>query len=312
MSAILTLDSLPGNTLFSKLHHYLETKADLDRTSHLITPETLPAESQRGETCKLKALADAMEHTSHRFKSNRLPLYKAGTTSLSLRELTKRQGSVVGEVYSIEMLRKTCFDAGYESKIYDPGNTDDYITTLERIVDDNYAPIVFYDMNASEDRFGTPYIGDGSNEHACVVMGYYKDKADETHFIITQWGYYYDFNGMELALSACHSLKNKREVETFVKCYNLHQHVTQWSRADLPLSDIHVKMDVPSRTSLPMKDTATPLKGKIMVVTEPRLQFTSHQEMCLFGTTKIAPSKEDLVCTKIRPFGSAEGNYSYP
>ena len=297
MSTIINLSELSGETVFKRLQHYLETQADLEKKVSLITPETLPAERQRGETCKLKALADAMAHTASLFKSSRLPLYKSQNFSLSLRELAKRQGSVVGEVYSIEMLRKTCFDAGYESKIYDPGNEDDYIKQLERLIDVNYAPIVFYDVDMSEARNGLPSISDGTNEHACVVVGYYKDHSDETHFIITQWGYYYDFNGMELALSACYSLADKREIETFDKYYTPNSPTTKWCRADTRPPEDFFKMGVPSRTSLPMKDTDTPLKGKIMVVTEPRGHYNPYQAMSLF-----APKEHKELYENIREF----------
>ena len=303
MSSEINLSILSGKSVLHKLLNYYTKHADLKKKFHVITPEVIPAETQRGENCKLKALADAISHTALKSKSKRFPLYKASKYSSSLRELAKKNGSVVGEVYSIEMLRKTCSDAGFESEVYSPGNTDDYVRTLEELVNANQAPMVFFDMDLGKERYGLPYIGDGNNEHASVVVGYYKNELDETHFIVTQWGRYYDFDGMELALSACHSLKDKRTEETFSKYYDTGLHNTQWLKKN-PAPERFIKLEsFPARTAAPMKDTDTPLKGNIMTVTRPRPQDNPVIKMSVF-----APPAEFKISTPyltLEPFRPA-------
>ncbi len=173
-------------------------------------------------------------------------------------------------MYSIESLIKTCNSAGYEAETYAPYNEDEYILQLQNLIDKNLAPMVFFDLDLTPmDRYGFPRIGDGENEHAAVVVGYYKNEYDETRFVVNHWGEYFDFDGMEPALSACHSLVEKRKVETFCKVMTAHGEKawvlkTKAHQFGIPLED------VAEQTALPMQDTHTPLKGKILVVTEPQ------------------------------------------
>jgi hypothetical protein len=291
MSNEIDLSELSGKNNTHKLLDYFKKTADLKQKFRLITPEIIPAAEQRGENCKLKALADAMAYTALKCKTNSLPLYKAKKYSSSLRELAKKNGSVVGEVYSIEMLRKTCSDAGFESEMHTPETPDDYIKTLEKLVDANQAPMVFFDMDRSDERYGLPYMGDGSNEHATVVVGYYKIK-DQTHFIVNQWGVYYDFNGMELALSSFTSLKDKRTVETFNKYYDTSNDNTKWLTTNTS-PWVYIKLgDVPARTAKAMKDTDTPLKGKIVVVTRPHAHDNPLVKMGVFDSSAESKTEQ--------------------
>lgn len=275
---MIDLLSLEGITVFDKLLNYYRIYADLSKKHHITSPDILPVEPQRGQTCKLKALADAMGHTSFKYKQPLKFLYKERTYPHSLRELAKKHGSVVGEVYCIEMLHKICADAGFESKVYEPFNEDAYILQLQELIDNNLAPIVFFDMDLSDERRGLPYIGDGKNEHASVVVGYYKNQCDETRFIVTQWNCYYDFDGMELALSTRHSLKEQRKPETFCKTYNETIAQTEWRLdSEINAPEISLLVGTPKRTALAMHDTDTALKGKIFVLTQPRPILGSAQ-----------------------------------
>ena len=98
-------------------------------------------------------------------------------------------------MYSVQSLVETCKDAGFESRIYEPINEDAYIEQLISLVNSNHTPIVFFDLDLSwSSRYGFPEIGTGENEHAAVVVGYYKTKWDETRFIVTHWDEYFDFD----------------------------------------------------------------------------------------------------------------------
>ncbi|GGI93229.1 hypothetical protein [Legionella impletisoli] len=85
------IDFNPQKSLLPQLQTYFKTHADLENKFHIITPEVLPASDQRGETCKLKALADAMGHTAKATHSHALPLYKNREYGVSLRQIAKKK-----------------------------------------------------------------------------------------------------------------------------------------------------------------------------------------------------------------------------
>lgn len=274
----IDLESLAGTRLLHKLLSYIKIHGDTKKKFHITCPEVLHTELQRGETCKLKALSVAIKHLAESFKHPYPALYKNKTHPTSLRQIAKELGSVQGEVYSLELLKKVCHKAGFESESYQSLNTDEYILHLEMLIDKNNAPIVFYDASLDGSRFGFPAIGDGNNEHAGVVVGYYKNEEDETHFIVSIWNSYFDFDGMELALSACHSLKDKRIPETFAKFFDATNQNTLWLLSKHEKYKMYLsQLDVKLRTALPMKDQDTPLRGQIMIVTKPRAPMLDEQ-----------------------------------
>lgn len=298
MSHQIHLNELSGQSLLHKLLNYFKQHADLKRTFHIVTPAVLPSEPQYGETCKLKALSDAMQHAAHLYRAPKISLYKHGKFGPSLRAIAKKNGSAVGEVYSLNMLEKICSDAGFESSSYATLNQDEYILQLEKLINKNKVPIVFFDMDLSEKRRGLPYIGQGENEHAAVVVAYYKNDADETRFIMSFWNQYYDFDGMELALSACHSLKDKRSAEVFAKVWNEDIPKTYWYLSSRPLFENEYHFTTKHRIAPEMKASDIPLRGKIMVVEQAKLT-TNFNKMVFFtapskNTSNPAPQIEEL------------------
>lgn len=266
---IINLNELPGRFLLDKFLHYFKINGDSTKPFHVTRPEVIPSQAQRGETCKLKALADAIEHAACKADAPSVPLYKNKRHPHSLRQTAKAQGSIVGEMYSLESLLTTCQSVGYAATHYAPSNEDEYITQLETLIDENFAPMIFFDVDLEPgQRYGHPHIGTGKNEHAAVVVGYYKNQYDETHFIVAQCGRYFDFDGMELALSSCRSLATQREIETFRKVQDEHGEKKWYLKNKAHLFGA-VLPRVPERVSSPMQTKDTPLKGKIMVVTEP-------------------------------------------
>lgn len=252
----------PGATFQDKFLNYVKERA---LKFHIISPLVLPAELQRGDNCKLKALADAALHiaTVSNGRVDGPRLYKAKGGGISLREYAKIYGSVVGEVYSLDTLRTVCEAAGFDSDAYMADEAEIYLAKLVELIEQNKAPIVFFDLDLTTYR---PYIGRGENEHAAVIAAYYKDGANKTRFIVTQWNNYYDYDGLELAQSSL-SLPNKREAETFTKCLDTRHNHHAWvknKRAE------HLEIEgLPKRTAAEMLDGELPLKGKIMVVKAP-------------------------------------------
>lgn len=257
--------------LFAGLLNYIKENATIEKGFHIAIPVTSTQIKQRGENCKLVALTQAIEHANNKSKIDfpRVPLYKNKSAPASLRQFAKAHGSVVGEMYSLESLVKTSADAGYNVKTFTPFNEDEYIRQLELLINQNLVPIIFYELDITPgERYGYPMIGNGKNEHAGTVVAYYKNDEDETRFIVNTWGKYYDYDGMELALSSF-SLAPKREVETFSKI-RLPNESTWWVlKHKAHIYEGTLLEHIPSRTALPMGENDTPLKGKIMVVDEP-------------------------------------------
>jgi hypothetical protein len=268
----LDLATLPGDYILHKLLNYIKLHGDVKKGFRIVSPEVLPDPSQRGETCKLAALSHAIEQAAQKSKSPYVKLYKDKTHPISLRRLAKEHGSIVGEMYSLGSLFKTCVSAGYKPESYGPANEDEYIEKLIQLVNERLAPVVFFDVTLGGERSGFPRIGDGTNEHAAVVMAYYKTAWDETRFIVTHWGRVYDFDGMELALSSF-SLVKRREVETFLKVTTM-DGKSAWFLKNKAHMYGTVQTDIPERTATAMTDTDMPLRGKILVVTE-RIPSTS-------------------------------------
>lgn len=275
--------SLGKSVLPELLMHFREVGASLERGYRIVSPEVLGIAHQRGENCKLTALSEVLVHAAHKAKRPCLPLYKDGKNPVSLRELAKRHGSVVGEMYSVQSLVETAKDAGFLLSVYSYTNEDEYIQCLMRLVDRNLPPMVFFDMEKSDDRYGLPYIGDGSNEHAAVVVGYYKNCFDDPHFIVTFWNEFFDIDGMELALSACHSLAERRKPETFKKV--ILEGESCWVLRDDEIDSDHIILaGIPERSAPEVKTFDEPLKGKIMAVTGC---FRAIPSQCFFKSPSV-------------------------
>lgn len=294
----INLSDLDGVLLLEKLTHYMQEHADISKPYRMTNPVAISQELQRGETCKLLSLSTAMGQVAGHHGVFFPPLYKGKRSAgPSLREIAKGHGSKVGEMYSVQSLVETCKDAGFESRIYEPTNEDQYIEQLISSVNDNHTPIVFFDMNSSWSlRYGLPQIGTGENEHAAVVVGYYKTEWDETRFIVTHSNKYFDFDAKELALSACYSLTEMREAETFVKVRS-QEGITQWilKEKSLRLGETLVATAGERRVT-ETSGAEDSLQSKILVVTKPRILEDSETsevewDMC------DAPEERKAICS---------------
>ena len=280
------------NSLFKyeNLLRYLSHHVGEGKEFHLILQpnEVYKSVRQRGENCKLAALAHAIEHIAVRTNSSFPHLYKEGNKGLiSLRQLAKQHGSKIGEMYSINSLLKTCSSAGFQSKWSTHDNEEDYINQLKNYLACNHVPIIFFDVDITvSEHHGFPLIdGDGSNEHSATVIAFYIDKYDRTHFMVEHWSQVFDFDGMELARST-NRLQERRSPETFYKIFNTTQQNTAWVLKK-NIGPNKIQLDNPARIASPIMDDEKPLKNTIMVVTEP------HQERNLFFSRPISKKTGD-------------------
>lgn len=284
------------------LGFYLQQNAGNDTIFYLISPLPSTQIFQRGETCKLYALANAINQEASKQNIIPLPLYKNKMhAQVSLRQLAKKNGSSVGEMYSIESMVKTAHDAGFSASVFAPNNEFEYINCLKEELAKNKAPIVFFDLDSNPGlNFKHPYIGNGNNEHAAVVVGCYDTYYGDTHFIVMQYNEFYDFGGWELALSSMYSLNDKRNVETFRKVEK--NNTTMWVLDNAISSQCRVIEGVSSRVARPMSDMDTPLKGKIISVSIleyiPIDYCFFAQNGGNFSANKTSPDKTTYVAKK--------------
>ncbi len=262
-STTISLHDLEGTTLEQKLSHYLETHAANSKMQHLITPLVIPFQAQRGESCKLAALGYAIGHAGKKEGRSAIPVYKDKTYPFSLRQIAKKiSNSQVGEMYSLEALMKVSLAVKYQPRAFKILDEQKYIETLDKLVHKNFAPVVFFDV---EKGSGAPYIGDGRNEHAAIIAACYTNKNGETHFLVTHWGRFFDFDGIELAASACKSLVEKREPETFVKVKQLNGK-NIWHLKSRAAEFGEIITSKGERMAAPIAEHETPLKGCFMVI----------------------------------------------
>lgn len=249
----------------------------------LVDPVTTSHIPQRGESCKLKALHEAMCFARSEDPDKVPPLYKDrgryGEGLFSVREVAKRYAaSAVGEIYTLDQLRRTAFFSGFVPKSYCPSTEDEYLFQLMRLLEQNQPVVVFYDCDLTPgERYGSPRIGDGGNEHAGFVVGYYLDPYDQPHFIVKIWDQYHDFDGMELALSAMNLLQ-QRKPERFVKVYDPEVRKNQWLLRS-GVADVSTWPAKMLRTAPKPKAGKVSLRGQLVALVEEKnkdqLEFPS-------------------------------------
>ena len=248
---------------------YISERAAIGAMCHIILPVVSIDQVQRGETCKLAALATGIKHTACKNYTSYSLLYKDRFFSSSLRQIAKTHGSKVGEMYSVNSILQTSFSAGYLSMAYAPTDPSEYANLLVNLIHNNTAPIVFFDMDPTPgENYGCPYLGDGRNEHAAVIAAYYYDQSGSLRFITTQWGSYFDIGASDLAISSFVSLVDKREPETFVKIDGGNDK-TLWCLKSRAIREGATILPVPERTASDMQPGDIPLKGKVIVVSMP-------------------------------------------
>lgn len=197
-------------------HHTLCTKPNI--------------QNQRGQTCKLYALSNAMEwlsdtysnqNTPHQVRKNNKGIKPKNKKTISIRQRAKEMlGSKVGEVYGDLNLIKLAKDNGFDNfKSISCSTIAEYCAIIKSAIDKNLMPLVFFDVNVSDYNQGQPYNSHGSHEHAAVVYGYYHTPKGELKFQIGQWGKFYDFSAVELAISNF-QLSKVRKAEKFIKFEN--------------------------------------------------------------------------------------------
>lgn len=182
---------------------------------------------QRGETCKLVALANAMMFSYHAKRdsalsaaipppafANKNPEWKGRSLRAQLKEL----GSSVGEVYNTHILQQLAERNGYTATVSKPTSTQEYMLTIMSSLRRATPVIVFFDI----DLQGLPDMQRGTREHAAVIVGCGKVDAaanpnhGKVFFVAYQAGYYYLLDSQHVIASSA-QLPRRHQHETFVK-----------------------------------------------------------------------------------------------
>ncbi len=277
-----------------QLLHYMRSNTTRPKTARLAAHLTGRLMPQRGESCKLKALYEAVSHSALVDGVTPIPLYKSGTHGASIRQAAKKVGSRVGEIYSLHQLTALAKHLAFPSVTYKAFNEDDYLAHLTALIDIGQPAVVFYevDRDMRSGHYAHPAISKGEeNEHAILVVGYYRTAFDEVKLIVKNWDEYYEVDGMEMALSSL-NLPDTRTHETFGKVY--YGRTSEWtllSRVEKERPELceHIKV----RKAFPISKSHVALRGHLFCI--PSSRTADHVETLLSNsnTKGMVDEKEE-------------------
>lgn len=278
----IEINTADGTTARVELLNYMQAQTKRPSTASIIPVLTGQLTEQRGETCKLKALYEAISLSALETGATAPKLYAQRTheTQPTIRRMAKGVGSVVGEIYSMHQLTELAKRLGYPSITYRATSPDDYLVKLTEWIDTGNAVVVFYEMDRrhDHDRYSYPAISHGEeNEHAIVVVGYYRTEFDEVRLIVKNWDEYYDMDGMEMALSSM-SLPETRTPEVFGKVYfnpaeednSVAPEQSEWLQKKAIDRDYpEIASKVKTRQALPISRSHIPLGNHLFSIAKP-------------------------------------------
>lgn len=266
---------------------YFEQNKSTEAISKLLEPLPKPI-LQHDHTCKLVAMSVVMEwlYMQH---SDVLPVPPPTRSrdrqvqGKSLRKEAKAHGSEIGEIYDHQVLLQLAQKHGYEtSHIVNVANgkSNDYINNLKCEIDNNNAPIVFFDVDP---RTGEPIYLHSQREHAAVIGGYFTNIQGKTCFILLQWNGYYCVHAEQLQASA-NQLADNRAPETFFKIDKLWRQEGDRNDNDASLSRAinarsYARKVVAGNPSAP----GTSFKNTIFVLGSSRITEKQNQQKLLLS-----------------------------
>lgn len=206
-------------------------------------------QEQKGQTCKIYALSNAIEWLHSAYPNQSKP-YKVrkGKSPENAKEISLRQkakeviASKVGEVYGDLNLLKLAKESGYNNfKSVSCSSIAEYCAVINSAVEKNLIPIVLFDVRVSGWNAGQPFNDNGHHEHAAVIYGYYHNPEGELKYLVGQWGKYYEFSAVELAMSNF-QLSEERQAEKFIRVSD------RWFNAkDIPQEQLSANSNIEQR-----------------------------------------------------------------
>lgn len=201
-------------------HRLVNSRAAANNTRNLkgkfFTPE------QKGWGCELIAVAGVMRwlYENNAIKTKPLPARKRDDKKAtdSLRSIAKRKyGTQIGEIVD----PKTLIDiARHNEEIVaiclECNEEQDYRATLMAAIDNNLAPIVYFDVGVRDKENGMPIKAKGRNYHAAIVTGY-STNGGELEFTLLQWQKAFKVKASDLFASTSQMLDSPSFAEPYVK-----------------------------------------------------------------------------------------------
>lgn len=131
---------------------------------------------QRGQTCKVYALSNAIEWLEKTYTGQEQPVVvrkEKNGAATSLRKKAKQViQSKVGEVYGDKNFLALAGAAGFNNfKSVSIDSVSAFQSLITLAVDKNLMPIVMFGVNV---RTGYPFLDNGNHEHAVIVTGYHE------------------------------------------------------------------------------------------------------------------------------------------
>jgi hypothetical protein len=137
----------------------------------------LPQPSTDGLS-ELSAISLALKYISNRRKFAPIPPIRKRDTNpeakVSLREIAKRHGSVVGEIFTSEEYARIAYYLGYATQTFEDPSDDKVFEHIRQEIAFSSPVIIFYDSGHRKFHEAIETISqkEGINERAAVIVGY--------------------------------------------------------------------------------------------------------------------------------------------
>ena len=197
--------------------------AELPRAVSIDLPKIVP---QTGHICKPTALANIDAYYAHQHGVSSIPLRKnhkfrfdSESTfspnvrhSISIRELSKRHGSIQGEVLEAEQYQQLAIKMGYSVEIMSPENSAAFKQLVLSHLANGHPLVACF---AVDRKTGQPESNYSDNEHACVITGC--DPVTNTIDIV-HWGKTFHAIPIDDMFDSMNTLPEEREQEIYYRC----------------------------------------------------------------------------------------------
>lgn len=205
-------------------------------------------QKQHGLTCQINALSMAMQWLHQTYQTAKpFPVRKQfyanddksnpdRKNQLSLRNIAKKCGSAIGEMYHMEKLREIAQRNGYSHvdivDATDPKNGEinpnQYLSTLIKAIKNGEAPIVFYNSDIHGDPF---HEKSNTCEHAAIIIGYFMHQNENIGLcFFAMQSYVYSWIPAKNLIASTNALSTKREPATY---YELPHLAGKWTSFEL-------------------------------------------------------------------------------
>jgi hypothetical protein len=238
---------------------------------------------QTGHNCKPVAIAAVEQYYAKQLGYQPIPLHKRSTSSsFSIRQIAKYNGSLQGEMLELRQLQQTLMDIGFDTEVVDcQENPELFEEKIRASLLQGDIPIACFAVNRWN---GLPTTVVDDNEHAAIVTGIEGKKIQITH-----WNKHY-ITTLDALYRSLMALPDQRKPEYYVP---------------LPLNKIkkyeliHSEKSSPHIRKTVVPEEGTGFRGKLIIVKRPNLDSLNKRREELEEKILLIRQVEQ-VCLQLR------------